>query len=221
MKNRKGFTLVELLAVVVILGLMMGIAIPNIMGIIKRQKQSTYLEDAKKMVSRAEYMLRSTTKIEKPKNNQCVAMTLGYLDNGEFNNPPYGGAYFSTLSYVVVKNYQGKYQYYVQLYECQTPEAKGTTGNPGAEGYTTSVSRNCTGNSGTGIDLISSTADELKLPKTVKDKSGITFKVYHVAGCSNSTTKIYTADSTTPIILGTGGIGSLNNKIDVIFDYND
>ena len=143
MKNRKGFTLVELLAVVVILGLMMGIAIPNIMGIIKRQKQSTYLEDAKKMVSRAEYMLRSTTKIEKPKNNQCVAMTLGYLDNGEFNNPPYGGAYFANVSYVVVKNNGGKYEYYVQLYECQTPEAGSNVEKAGETNneYTSSVSR--------------------------------------------------------------------------------
>ena len=121
--NNKGFSMVELLAVIVILGLMMGIAIPNIMGIIKKQKQSTYLEDAKKMISRAEYMVRSNTEVKKPANNNCIVMTLGYLDNGEFNSPPYGGAYFSYLSYVLIKNVNGK----PAIIICNTIKGKGVS----------------------------------------------------------------------------------------------
>ena len=218
MKNRKGFTLVELLAVVVILGLMMGIAIPNIMGIIKKQKQSTYLEDAKKMISRAEYMLRSTTKVQKPTNGNCIAMTLGYLDNGEFNNPPYGGAYFGTLSYVYIRNNAGHYEYWVQLYECQTPGQKSSQSGSGDGGgsYTSALIRECNNTSGTGIDLLSSTDEKLKKPNTVKTKSPLTFGRPSV--CTNTTKMVYTADSSEPVDWSSS---TLSSKKDVIFDYND
>ena len=115
--NRNGFTLVELLATLVILGLLMGVAAPNILGVISKNRNITYVEDAQKLVSRAEYVLRSDPKITKPGNNTCVGFTLGYLDNSEFLNTPYGGHYYANYSIVVVKRQMGEYKYYVQLVE--------------------------------------------------------------------------------------------------------
>ena len=94
MRNEKGFTLVELLAVMVILGIIMSIAIPNVTGILYKNRATTYVEDAKKLATTAEYKLRgSSTGIVKPLENQCVVMNLAYLDNSEFEDPPNGGEY--------------------------------------------------------------------------------------------------------------------------------
>ena len=42
MDNKKGFTLVELLATITILGILLGIAIPSVMGYMNRGKETYY-----------------------------------------------------------------------------------------------------------------------------------------------------------------------------------
>ena len=54
MKNKKGFTLVELLAVIAILALLVIIALPNIMGMFNNAKKSTFISEAKTLVRLAE-----------------------------------------------------------------------------------------------------------------------------------------------------------------------
>ena len=65
MKSR-GFTLIELLATLTILGIIMAIAVPNVMSILDKNKRTTYLEDAKKLVTQAEYKFRMSQSIDKP-----------------------------------------------------------------------------------------------------------------------------------------------------------
>ena len=116
MKNKKGFTLVELLAAMVILGLIMAIAIPNIMGVLKSNKDKIYVEDAKRLSALAEYKFKGDSTIVKPTEiYQCTVLPLSYLDNGEFEKAPDGKPYDKNKSFVTIKKEDAKYIYYVTL----------------------------------------------------------------------------------------------------------
>lgn len=119
--NKKGFTLIELLAAMVILAAIMVIAVPNVMGILNNSKSNAYVEDAKKLLSLAEYRFRSDSSIKRPAKGKCIVMTLKYLDNSELDNAPNNGAYDKSKSFVVVKNApqnsKNHYVYSVSLVE--------------------------------------------------------------------------------------------------------
>ena len=54
MKNKKGFTLVELLAVIVILGVLLLIAVPGITKVINSSKKNTFISTAKLVAENAQ-----------------------------------------------------------------------------------------------------------------------------------------------------------------------
>ena len=115
--NNKGVTMMELLGAMVILGILFGLAVPAITTVINDTRNKTYVDDAMKLVSNAEYALRKDNKIPKPTTTRCVLMTMVYLDNGVFDDGPYGGAYEKNMSYVVVKKEGGNDVYYVRIIE--------------------------------------------------------------------------------------------------------
>lgn len=124
--NNKGFTLVELLAVFVVLGVLMAVTIPNIVGITETNKLQNYAEDAKKFKNSVEYRFRGDSTIEKPQvNGDCIIANLKYVAGSEFDSPPYGGEYMMNQSFVVMAKKDNQYKYYVQLIEDL----------PGDEGY--------------------------------------------------------------------------------------
>ena len=123
--NNKGFTLIELLATILILALLMMVAVPNIMSTIDKNKRDTYVEDAKRMITLAEYEVRSNTNIELPTDGNCIVIPLGSLDLSDFNEGPEGGSYDLQKSYVVIARSGGSYLYYATIVEKFDGQIKG------------------------------------------------------------------------------------------------
>lgn len=119
--NNKGFTLVELLATISILAIIMLLAIPNVVGVVQRSRNKTYVEDAKKLVALAKYKVKSDSRVKKElsRSGTSVCLYISYLDKGgEIKDAPNGGSYSNKSSYVkVTRDYTDEYSYEVQLLE--------------------------------------------------------------------------------------------------------
>lgn len=101
--NKKGFTLTELLAVVVIIALLSTLAVPNIISMLNRSKNEKFVTDAKQVIAKAKYYYKNN------KDNEITLSELG-IDLGQ---SPYGNKY--TNGKVEVKNNLGNLTYSIYL----------------------------------------------------------------------------------------------------------
>jgi len=111
--NRNAFTLIELLAVIVILSIIMGVAIPNVVSTLEKSKKETYISDAKKFLTLAKTSL--ATGIDKPTEGNLVKIKLSCVDNEDLAKSPDGDPYNEDKSYVIVTKKNGSLIYYVSL----------------------------------------------------------------------------------------------------------
>ena len=112
--NKKGFTLVELLGVIIILAIVLLIAVPNIMTLVERTKKDGYINDAKKMV----YLVKAEIKkggINKPATDDVVKVTLKDLLTKDLEKDKDGYTYDLEKSYVYITRENGNLVYHVQL----------------------------------------------------------------------------------------------------------
>lgn len=91
-KNKNlGFTLVELLAVIIILGVIATIIFPAVGNIIKKSKQKTYNNQVEYILNASENWISANPKIVTTYSTFCVKLstlkTSGYLTNEDIINP--------------------------------------------------------------------------------------------------------------------------------------
>lgn len=107
--NKKGFTLIELIAVVVIMSIIAIIATPNIINMIDKGKKDQYITNAKEFISKATYMYKQ----DKYRNDTTYFTTnssgsrinLGKIESikSEDLTDPYGYKYDINNSYIEFK----------------------------------------------------------------------------------------------------------------------
>lgn len=104
--NKKGFTLVELLAVIALVAILSGIAIPNIVSTVNNSKKNTFLMDAKRMISKAEYLI-ALKKSDRDAAATSSGKTYTFTDlneKGEFQKDADDGNFGSSTFVKVTKS---------------------------------------------------------------------------------------------------------------------
>lgn len=89
MKNKKGFTLVELLAVIVILALIMGIAVVSIGNVLSSSKKDIIRESAAGYIDGVRKLLFIGNKTPEGSGTTCYGFNATILESG--GTSPYGG----------------------------------------------------------------------------------------------------------------------------------
>lgn len=116
MKNKKGFTLVELLAVIVILGVLLMIAVPAVQNVIKKTKNNATQKQAELFIDAAKKM----TIIDEA-TSDMVIYKLRDLDSSVDTNR------FTGM--VVALKENGSYKYYIYLNDSVNKKTIGNNNN--------------------------------------------------------------------------------------------
>lgn len=116
--NKKGFTLVELLGVIVILGIVLTIAIPAVSNYIDKSKREGFVTVLREYVAAVQKGIASEEYIPPIDNNEVLIVSLDLipLDKGK-KESSYQSEWIKSKSYVVVINTgtadEVQYEYFV------------------------------------------------------------------------------------------------------------
>jgi type IV pilus assembly protein PilA len=142
LNDQRGMTLIELLAVIVILGIISAIAIPSILGLIDNSKRDAHVANAQQIINAAKLAVAGDEDLRPVAPTGSTTSTTseilvsaletkGYL---ETIKDPDGTTYNATSKVVVTDNKTGKYSYSIYLLGTKKYIQSGSTaGTPLAE----------------------------------------------------------------------------------------
>lgn len=116
MKNRKGFTLIEILAVVIIIGVLSGVGVVAVSSYIEDARKTTFAALAEEYLNYARGLKATDALVQEPKKDEALLMPLEMMDldtNKKFETPY--GAIDANRSYVVLINDGDDITYYINL----------------------------------------------------------------------------------------------------------
>jgi type IV pilus assembly protein PilA len=118
-KNQRGLTLIELLATIVILGIISAIAVPSIGGLITGSKKDAAISNAQQAVNAAKiYVATHSTQMTFDANNKATLNLETLINDGQLEpvkNPMTGQNYASDGIVVEVEKTTTGYNYKVKL----------------------------------------------------------------------------------------------------------
>ncbi len=120
MKNKKGFTLIEILAVIIIIGIIMIIAVPAVTKYIFKSNKSVYASDVSAFVEsvRAEYEMKEYGTLLKDDEIMIVPIRHITFEKGDSKSSPYG-EYDLNKSYVLIVPERNAYSYYATVIDSE------------------------------------------------------------------------------------------------------
>lgn len=116
MNKKNGFTLIEVIAVVIIIGVAMLIAVPSVMEYIKGSDNEAYASNAMAYIetARAEYSMEEYGDLLDSDEVMIVPIKNVTLEKSDGGESPYG-LYDYDKCYIVIVPERNEYQYYVTM----------------------------------------------------------------------------------------------------------